>query len=344
MLGLAIALSVGVLVMMLTVAPAMLEGGIARAYIHQRPDGVAIPGQAFRCTLTETEDRCQATLQGQPLRITVQYPDARRETFATDVTCIATYSGNTVPCSVRYDFATGSLPIAQIDDTLGWSDSDFRGLRRRYRAAQFTEPQWFRLTNGIILLLGLAIALLVWTSADWEILELAAVTTSITGFAIAFAGLWTKGARALSTLAIPPMVESLMADFPGIGLVVLLVLSIGLAAGLGWLAAVLLMRGAQQLTERGSDRLSRIMIGLNSGLSIGLIVFALLMYQIVRLPIPVALLQAIPVLLGLAIAAIAWWRPQSLGKLVTGLNGGLVVGVTLFYLNLLLLLGLGLAD
>jgi hypothetical protein len=49
-------------------------------------------------------------------------------------------------------------------------------------------------------------------------------------------------------------------------------------------------------------------------------------------------------LIGVTATAVMGWRPGSLGRVLVGLYGGAVVLVALAYLNLWLLLGLGLVD
>ncbi len=337
MVGVAIALGIVLLVAMVTVAPVILNGGIARVSVIRGVDTVTIPGQAFTCELSDRSDRCEAILRGKPLAVAVNYPSSQRQPFAADVTCQGTYGDRSAPCTVAWDFGTGSLPIIHLDDDLGWGIADRRALRQRYLAAQLTEPGWLRLTLGWAALLAAAIALGLGTSLDGTQEALAVAIAGLIGFALALAGLVKGSLNLLSSPMVATWVEENFG--PGGSLLLILVLAaIILVAGVaGW--GVAKMTGL--LFSRLPHRLNRLLISFSGGLGVALITFFGSSW---RLPIPRLMALGTAGLTGAIAAAAIRWRPGSLGRVFVSVYGGAVALAALAYLNLWLLLGLGLVD
>lgn len=268
--------------------------------------------------------------------IEVNYPSAAREHFATAVVCEATYGLQAVPCKPAYDYSTGNLPIVHLDDGLGWSPSEFRTLRRRYFAAQLTERDWLRISTGLIASLAGAIALVIWSARSWTLKDMVAVTLGFTSFGITLATLlWGS----LQMLSAPPVwLESLTER--GQGWPVVVFLAVLAAAGVSGWAVALTVRGiANWLPERRrGNRLSRLLLCVVSGLNVTLVASRWLLPSVTARGLTTASF------FGVAVAIAIWWRPYGLGRVVLGLYGGTVTLIILYYLNLWLLLGLGLMD
>jgi hypothetical protein len=339
MVGLAIALGIALMAAMLAVAPATLAGGIARVELGDSGHSGAratIPGQAFSCQLSPFSDRCEATLQGQPLTIALSYPTTERLIFATGVTCQATYGGQPLTCSVAYDYGTGPFPIVQIDFPEGGEAIDRRGIRWQYPAAQLRERGWQWLTLGLVVCWSGTIALRLSTVLGRSAAVTVGAMAGLTALAMAVVGLVWSGIHGLSR---SPVVAWLAQDDDlagGLALMGFLTVVGLVALGLGWGTGRLVYGAVARLPARWH----RSLVSLSSGASGALAGFFFATWG-AAMPWYGGL--AIACLSGAIVGAVLWWRPD-LGRVGVGLYSGAVALITLAFLGLWLLLGLGLVD
>lgn len=160
-LGLSLALISSLAILLVSIAPNRVEGGIAWVYLHH-PDQslVKISGHDLTCERQPDVDQCTIELQERLLQMSVIYKDGSKRQMwdYENVECQATYGDRSVDCSVNYDYATGAIPIVDISDSLSLNGIQFRALQHRSNPLfRLYDGDWIKLTTG----LGIGVAFLV---------------------------------------------------------------------------------------------------------------------------------------------------------------------------------------
>lgn len=329
-LGVLLAVVIGVAAKLVAASPAALKGGIAYAQLGTPPAAmVTLPGRMFTCTLSDTVDRCVATVEGQSLEIAMRYPTSERVTFSPHVRCEATYGGSPVECGAAYDYAPGALPIANLPSGLGLSAVQIGRLQRSYPLDQASGLGWFRLTQQVAISAGLAVGLAVWLNSQYL---LKVVTGLNSGLVTACLGYGTF-------MLLLPSFSSLLGWYSGPPLLTLAAVSLGIGGAVllgGWTA--------RQTPEAGS----RIIVSLASGTATGLVLlgtsWVLRIVLLTSTLFPPSVVVAISLSVSGAVAISVWWRPLLVGRLAASLNSGLLAYCALAYSFLILMLGLGMID
>lgn len=159
LIGILIALVLAVAGLAVTASPHWIQAPIAEAVIAtESPFSVCIPGSTFSvCESGGQQERCQVQIAGQPLTVTVFYANNSKQEI---VGCQSFYQSRSLQCSAGFDYAGAQLlPSVAMFSSLGLSQPQLQSLRTRYWLAQWTEPQWFRLTTGLSVTAALLTAL-----------------------------------------------------------------------------------------------------------------------------------------------------------------------------------------
>jgi hypothetical protein len=136
-----------------------IGGTIAGAHIGQGDLSVYIPSQEFSCAKDRQLDRCQVTLENQPLEIFISYTaDLRRDITS----CTASYASLTTNCTASFYGITSSggwLPLVFIQNNLGLSDLQLQELKRqqlhrRNIVSTLDATELMRLTQGMAIAMG----------------------------------------------------------------------------------------------------------------------------------------------------------------------------------------------
>jgi hypothetical protein len=168
-----------------------IGGTIAGARIGQGDLTVYIPGQEFSCTKGGQLDRCQVTLENQPLEISISYTNADATRNITS--CTASYASLTTSCTTHFhDIVVGGwLPLISIQNNLGLSDLQLQQLKRqqlhrRNIVSTLDETELMRLTQGMAIALGFVAAasgwLLLAQTRDWLVKVLISIGSGYGAF------------------------------------------------------------------------------------------------------------------------------------------------------------------
>ncbi|WAL58843.1 hypothetical protein [Thermocoleostomius sinensis] len=156
--GLFIILCAGV-VALLSMAPVLVQGGIASVYLGEPGQGVRISGHHLTCAQAPTIDRCTIQLEGTPLTLQVSYGDAERRIFHETARCEATYGDRPLGCDLHYYYGTGKLPILTIRESLGLSPSTLQRLYQDNFLIQFGGDNLLKQSTVIVVTCGVLAAL-----------------------------------------------------------------------------------------------------------------------------------------------------------------------------------------
>ncbi|MBE9159495.1 hypothetical protein IQ265_22060 [Nodosilinea sp. LEGE 06152] len=326
--GVLLAVVISVTVKLVAASPAVLEGGIAYAQLGVPPaETLTLPGRAFTCVLSDKLDQCTATVEGQPLNISMQYPTSERVSFASGVTCQATYGGNPFECGASYDYGPGALPIAGFSSTLGLSATQMAAIRRTYPFDQVGESGWFGLTQKVAIASAILSCLVAWFNSQRRINEVTGLNAGVATTSLSY-GIF---------LVLLPSFSGWLGWFDGPPLPT--VLTIGAGAG----AAVLLGKLTAWKTY---ERANRTIASLASGVGTSLMLLGLsvmLRFWLLTSITPL-ILMVLALGIGVIGATLVWWQPLLIGRAVASVNLGLLVYCSISYSFLLLMLGVGLAD
>lgn len=147
-LGIVLALTIGLAVLLISTAPLRVESGIAWVYLRQFDQGyVRFSGHELVCNRQPNQDQCTIEIADRPLMMSVIYKNgAKREMWDYEnVRCEATYADQPVSCQVTYDYATHQLPILDITDDFGLSKTQFQALQSKEPLAKLYDADLFRL-------------------------------------------------------------------------------------------------------------------------------------------------------------------------------------------------------
>lgn len=123
---------------------------------------VAIPGRTFACTKVDSQDRCQAEIQGRPLVLTLTPNGA--DGFASS--CEATYGSQPVGCD-NNDFGLGAMiqRAFQIRD-IGLNTQQLKAVRRRHwglnTLLDIGEVRLLKIGTGLAIAFSTLVAYFVW--------------------------------------------------------------------------------------------------------------------------------------------------------------------------------------
>lgn len=308
-------------------SPAALEGGIAYARLGVPPAKTFIlPGRAFTCILGDRLDQCTATVEGQTLEISMHYPSSERVSFASGVTCQATYGGNPFECGASYDYGPGALPIAEFSSTLGLSATQVAVLQRTYPFDQ-AGAGWFGLTQKVAIASAILSCLVAWFNSRYRINEVTGLNMGVATTSLSYGAF----------VVLLPRFSSLLGWFDGPPLPT--VLAIGIGVGVAVLLGGL-------IAWKTYERANRVIASLAGGVGMSLVLLGLSV--ILRFwpffNITPVILAVLILAIGAIGAILVWWKPLLIGRAVASVNLGLLVYCSLSYSFLLLMLGLGLAD
>jgi len=204
LIGVLIALVLAVVGLAVTASPNWIQVPIAEAVIaSESPFLVRIPGSAFSaCESSGQQERCQVQIAGQPLTVTVFYANNSKDEITG---CQSFYQSRSLRCSAGFNYAGAQLlPSVAIFSSLGLSQPQLQSLRTRYWLAQWTEPQWFRLTTGLSVAAALLTALAIGLSRQKTYIPLvsACISAGIAGWCLWLGALYWLPLAALLTVVL----------------------------------------------------------------------------------------------------------------------------------------------
>lgn len=157
---------------------------------------VAIPGRIFTCKKVDSQDQCQAEIQGRPLVLTL-IPKGF-DGFASS--CKATYGGQPVGC-YNNDFGLGAMlqRAFQIRD-IGLDTQQLKAVRRKYwglnTLLDIGEVRLIGIGTGLAIAFSTIVAYFVWVrtkplnpSKGYYALRMVALVAS--GIGIGFVSYWS---------------------------------------------------------------------------------------------------------------------------------------------------------
>jgi hypothetical protein len=203
-IGVLIALVLTVLGLAVTASPNWIQVPIPEVVIAaESPFSVRIPNSALSyCESGGQQERCQVQIAGQPLTVTALYANNSKQDIAG---CQSFYQSRSLRCSAGFDYAGAQLlPSVAIFSSLGLSQPQLQSLRTRYWLAQWTEPQWFRLTTGLSVAAALLTALAIGLSHQKTYIPLvsACISAGIAGWCLWLGALYWLPIAALATVVL----------------------------------------------------------------------------------------------------------------------------------------------
>ncbi|MDB9524793.1 hypothetical protein PN498_02235 [Oscillatoria sp. CS-180] len=165
---------------------------------------VAIPGRIFTCKEVDSQDQCQAAIQGRPLVLTLTPEESNG--FASS--CKATYDGQRVGCH-NNDFGLGAMiqRAFQIRD-IGLDTQQLKAVRRRYwglnTLLDIGEVRLMEIGTGLAISFSTLVAGFVWVRTKplnpaKEAYMLRIVSLVASGLGIGFVSYWSFLLLLLST-------------------------------------------------------------------------------------------------------------------------------------------------
>jgi hypothetical protein len=167
-------------------------------------DEVAIPGRIFTCTKVDSQDQCQAKIQGRPLVLTLTPNESNG--FASS--CKATYGGQPVGC-YNNDFNLGAMiqRAFQIRD-IGLDTQQLKAVRRKYwglnTLLDIGEVRLLEIGTGLAIAFSAIVACFVWVRTEplnpsKRYYMLRVVTLLASGLGVGFVSYWSFLLLLLST-------------------------------------------------------------------------------------------------------------------------------------------------
>ncbi len=165
---------------------------------------VAIPGRIFTCTKVDSQDQCQAKIQGRPLVLTLIPNES--DGFASS--CKATYGGQPVGC-YNNDFNLGAMiqRAFQIRD-IGLDTQQLKAVRRKYwglnTLLDIGEVRLLEIGTGLAIAFSAIVACFVWVRTEplnpsKRYYMLRVVTLLASGLGVGFVSYWSFLLLLLST-------------------------------------------------------------------------------------------------------------------------------------------------
>lgn len=165
-LSLALFIVTSLTLLLFSLAPLRVEGGIAWVYFQpleqsQNTIYTRISGHELSCLSQTHLEQCTIEIENQPLIMSVIYKDGtKREMWDYDnVKCQATYAEKPISCEVNYDYATYKLPLVYLkSEELGLSAAQLQALQDKSLLSDFYDQDWVRLTTIVAIVSGICIA------------------------------------------------------------------------------------------------------------------------------------------------------------------------------------------
>ena len=138
-------------------APRQEAVSMLAALVPKSDHVLAMSGQRFACTESDTLVWCTVQIEGQALDMGI-----RREEQGGSLTgCSAAIDGRILACKATYSMRS-LAPMIVIDDDLGLSENQLGQLRRANWLDNVSEKSWIQAATLLAILFGLNVLWIFW--------------------------------------------------------------------------------------------------------------------------------------------------------------------------------------